>query len=692
MIHFKCKINKKFFCVFIATVAFFLFAIFSIAKADSGSSKYLNITFIGSDYTLADMNLFHQNANDAKNYLLTFEPFKSRASQILFHYVDNTSDLGCSHGSPTTERFIGCNDSLVTQAVNNSGTPYDRIVVLVNDSGYGGSAEKDGAHLAIASNGPDSSKVVVHELGHSFGDLDDEYNYNETTDGLISDSVESNCYSGIPPASDWSSLVGSGDYTLGCKYRNWYRSFPESIMINIDATYFNAVSQDLLNKQMDNYAGPFTDSGIPTATLTNLQNGKNVSGTFTVSGDYSDNQGIARVELWKDGELFKTSYSSPYDFSWVTNLETLGVHTIQVKAYDVVNNVGSSSLVNVNVISNTLDHINISPNATQHIIVGQKIQFTAQGKDSINSDVNGLTYAWTGTDSGGLFTASMPGVYYVSVSSGGISSQTIEVDVDCLGLDHINISPVTDQNPVPGQMIQFTAQAQDSNGNNISGLPSFTWTDATPNSSTSARFWKTSFGVYHVSASLCGIFSPSITETIDKTYFLDHIDISPNTTQNITAGQTIQFINQGKDDWGNAITGWNQYFANPWTGTNSNGLFNNTTAGTYSVLAYNGINSPIVSVNVVPASLDHINISPNISQTITKGQNLQFSAQGQDQYNNNISGLNYNWTGTDSAGLFHATSAGIFAVKVSSGGKESALISVTVVDYPPAAPSGLSVK
>ena len=48
---------------------------------------------------------------------------------------------------------------------------YDMIIVLVNDPQYGGS----GGWLAIASTHASSRDIMLHEIGHSFGGLADEY-------------------------------------------------------------------------------------------------------------------------------------------------------------------------------------------------------------------------------------------------------------------------------------------------------------------------------------------------------------------------------------------------------------------------------------------------------------------------------------------------------------------------------------
>jgi len=328
------------------------------------------------------MSQFHSDIDRVTNNFLSYEPYRSRAGQISFHYVDNTSSLGCSYSG----RLLMCNPSLVTQAVNNAGAPYDKIITLVNNGTYGGSGYLNGV-LAVAYNGYYGPDVAVHESAHTMSLLDEYTLYASA--GTSNNTTQANCYAGAPPDADWAGLVAT--YTYGCNYPNWYRSSPSSLMYAIDARYFNAVSQRLISQKIDYFTQvpvatptltrtptptpqptiisaptptrtptvvpptptptpiPSVDTTAPSTRIVSPGDGSTVSGTATITVEATDAVGVSRVELWKDNQFLISLYNSPYTYSWATTSESNGIHTLQAKAYDVAGNQGVSTATRVTV-------------------------------------------------------------------------------------------------------------------------------------------------------------------------------------------------------------------------------------------------------------------------------------------------------------------------------------------------------
>ena len=59
-----------------------------------------------------------------------------------------------------------------------AGTPYEHIIVLVNTENYGGGGILNSYNLSMVRH-PAFKPVVVHEFGHSFAGLGDEYGYGD---------------------------------------------------------------------------------------------------------------------------------------------------------------------------------------------------------------------------------------------------------------------------------------------------------------------------------------------------------------------------------------------------------------------------------------------------------------------------------------------------------------------------------
>ena len=87
-------------------------------------------------------------------------------------YVDTAFDA--TYSCAGIQRLICVSSSKVSAVLTNSipaANARDMIVVLVNDSEYGGS----GGWFAVASLNGAVVELVLHETGHSFGLLADEY-------------------------------------------------------------------------------------------------------------------------------------------------------------------------------------------------------------------------------------------------------------------------------------------------------------------------------------------------------------------------------------------------------------------------------------------------------------------------------------------------------------------------------------
>ncbi len=93
------------------------------------------------------------------------------------------------------------------------------------------------------------------------------------------------------------------------------------------------------------------DPTPPTVSISTPANGSTISDTTTISATATDNVGVTKVDFYKDTDTtpFATDTTSPF----TSDLNTIniynGSHTLYAKAYDMAGNIGTSSVITINV-------------------------------------------------------------------------------------------------------------------------------------------------------------------------------------------------------------------------------------------------------------------------------------------------------------------------------------------------------
>ncbi|MGH9910392.1 MAG: S8 family serine peptidase, partial [Nitrososphaerales archaeon] len=94
------------------------------------------------------------------------------------------------------------------------------------------------------------------------------------------------------------------------------------------------------------------DTTPPTITITNPQNGVDVTTSFTVSVSSSDNVAVNKVELYLDGIFYGQKTTLPYDFALDANAMSVGIHEIKAVSTDSSGNFNFATIT-VNVVRNS---------------------------------------------------------------------------------------------------------------------------------------------------------------------------------------------------------------------------------------------------------------------------------------------------------------------------------------------------
>ena len=153
----------------------------------------IDVAIVAEGYTADEISTFYADAQTAMEAILSHEPFRTYRDSFNFVAVAlESEDSGVSvpgQGEWKNTALKAHFDTfymdryLTTLRLNNMhdklcGVPYEHIVILANTDTYGGGGIYNSYTLTTAHH-PAFKPVVVHEFGHSFAGLADEYFYDD---------------------------------------------------------------------------------------------------------------------------------------------------------------------------------------------------------------------------------------------------------------------------------------------------------------------------------------------------------------------------------------------------------------------------------------------------------------------------------------------------------------------------------
>jgi hypothetical protein len=155
----------------------------------------VDIVIIGDGYTAGEMSKFRSDAKHFNDVMFSTEPFRSRADDFNVWLVEAASGesgidkpdkniwkntpLGTMYNTFGSARYVLTTENRALRDAL-SAVPYDFILILVNDDRYGGGGIYNLYTTCFARTDKPGMEwqrdyVYVHEFGHSFGGLGDEY-------------------------------------------------------------------------------------------------------------------------------------------------------------------------------------------------------------------------------------------------------------------------------------------------------------------------------------------------------------------------------------------------------------------------------------------------------------------------------------------------------------------------------------
>ncbi len=239
------------------------------------TTQCIHIAYLAEGYTEAEMPTFLEDCQTATEALFAHEPFRSARDRFNVIAVKSPSqESGTSEPGKGDWRNTALHSHfntfysdryLTTLNLKDlhdwlAGTPYEHIIILVNTSTYGGGGILNSYNLAMAHHSA-FKPVVVHEFGHSFAGLADEYAYEEEQIPMYPHDVEpweENITTKVDFHNKWENLIGKTkgvDLYEGAGYslKGVYRGCEDCRMRSNNTPEFCPVCQQALRRVIDFY-------------------------------------------------------------------------------------------------------------------------------------------------------------------------------------------------------------------------------------------------------------------------------------------------------------------------------------------------------------------------------------------------------------------------------------------------------
>lgn len=239
----------------------------------SGSvESRINFVILPDGYTSQEFGKFTEDVQKFITTFLATPPFKQYKHYFNFFAIEVPSEeSGANHPGTATDvsepahpvlktnnyfsstfdyyqihRLLVATDVAKVYQVSADNFPmYDHVIIIVNSEYYGGS----GGDYSTASTHPYSSEVTLHELGHSFGRLADEYYAGDFyAQEKVNMTKETD-----PEKVRWKNWIGTDDvgvyqHCCGESSALWYRPHQNCKMRTLNAPFCPVCTQALVER------------------------------------------------------------------------------------------------------------------------------------------------------------------------------------------------------------------------------------------------------------------------------------------------------------------------------------------------------------------------------------------------------------------------------------------------------------
>lgn len=333
------------------------------------TEKRINLVILSDGYQENELDKFITDANSFTTAFFKETPYKEYKNYFnVFAIKVPSNESGADHPGTATDvtepgshpvidvdnyfgstfdyykihrLLVPTNTTALTNVLATNFPEYDQVVVLVNSSFYGGS----GGTYATTSTEASSNDVAIHEIGHSFANLADEYYAGDSYAAEKANMTQTTDSTQVK----WKNWIGGsngvGIYQHCCTEiaKTWYRPHQSCMMRNLSYDFCPVCIEGTIEKihtlvsPIDSYS-PQNEQPIKMANTTNFSvtlvypnpNTLNVKWLFNnTTINTTDNEvAIATSNLIAGENKLQVIVEDKTQFLRVDNHETIHAYTV----------------------------------------------------------------------------------------------------------------------------------------------------------------------------------------------------------------------------------------------------------------------------------------------------------------------------------------------------------------------------